>query len=301
LNVFERLSYLVAHRALRNMRQSPFLCAAAIGTVAVALAILAFFALVVLNVQKLTGHWSKEVQVVAYLDALPEDRQLQGWIEEIRHLPEVAEVTLVSREEAFDRFRKRLAGDADLLDGLDPDILPASLEIALHESSRTRQGVEAVVVRLKQNKALSDVRYGQEWLERFESFLTLLRLAGGILGGFLIFAALFIVSNTIKLTLYARRDELEIMTLVGGTPLFIKMPFLLEGALQGAIGGILALGGAYMLFLFFVRRGLSALLPLTGLEGIAFLPSSWQLLVIAAGTLLGFVGSLISLRKFVRI
>ena len=299
--MFERLGYLVAHRALRNMRQSPFLCAAAIGTVAVALAILAFFAVVVLNVQKLTGHWSKEVQVVSYIDALPEERQLRSWIEEIRHLPEVAEVTLVSREEAFDRFRKRLARDADLLDGLDPDILPASLEIALHETYRTRQGVEAVVERLKRNKALSDVRYGQEWLERFESFLTLLRLAGGILGGFLLFAALFIVSNTIKLTLYARRDELEIMTLVGGTPLFIKMPFLLEGALQGAVGGILALGGAYMLFLFFVQRGLSALLPLAGLEGIAFLPSSWQLMVIAAGTLLGLVGSLISLRKFVRI
>ena len=299
--MFERLGYLVAHRALRNMRQSPFLCAAAIGTVAVALAILAFFAVVVLNVQKLTGHWSKEVQVVSYIDELPEERQLRGWIEEIRHLPEVAEVTLVSREEAFDRFRKRLARDADLLDGLDPDILPASLEIALHETYRTRQGVEAVVERLKRNKALSDVRYGQEWLERFESFLTLLRLAGGILGGFLLFAALFIVSNTIKLTLYARRDELEIMTLVGGTPLFIKMPFLLEGALQGAVGGILALGGAYMLFMFFVQRGLSALLPLAGLEGIAFLPSSWQLMVIAAGTLLGLVGSLISLRKFVRI
>ena len=299
--MFERLGYLVAHRALRNMRQSPFLCAAAIGTVAVALAILAFFAVVVLNVQKLTGHWSKEVQVVSYIDELPEERQLRGWIEEIRHLPEVAEVTLVSREEAFDRFRKRLARDADLLDGLDPDILPASLEIALHETYRTRQGVEAVVERLKRNKALSDVRYGQEWLERFESFLTLLRLAGGILGGFLLFAALFIVSNTIKLTLYARRDELEIMTLVGGTPLFIKMPFLLEGALQGAVGGILALGGAYLLFLFFVQRGLSALLPLAGLEGIAFLPSSWQLMVIAAGTLLGLVGSLISLRKFVRI
>lgn len=299
--MFERISYLVAHRALRNMRQSPFLCAAAVGTVAVALAILAFFALVVLNVQKITGHWSKEVQVVAYLDVLPEERQLRSWIEDIRHLPEVADVTVVSRQEAFDRFKKRLARDADLLDGLEPDILPASFEISLHEQYRTRRGVEAVIASLQQNQALSDLRYGQDWLDRFESFLNLLRLAGAILGGFLLFAALFIVANTIKLTLYARRDELEIMTLVGGTPLFIKMPFLLEGALQGATGGILALGGAYILFQFFVRRGLSALLPLTGLEGIAFLPGSWQLLVIAAGTLLGFAGSLISLRKFVRI
>jgi cell division transport system permease protein len=299
--VFDRLSYLVVHRALRNMRQSPFLCAAAVGTVAVSLAILAFFALLVLNVQNLAGHWSKEVQVVAYLDKLPEGRQLRGWIEDIGHLPEVEEVILVSREEAFDRFRKRLGRDADLLDGLESDILPASLEISLHEEHRTRQGVETIVARLQQNPALSDLRYGQDWLERFESFLTLLRLAGAILGGFLIFAALFIVANTIKLTLYARRDELEIMTLVGGTPLFIKMPFLLEGSLQGAFGGVLALGGAYALYQLFVHRGLSVFLPLTGLEGIVFLPVSWQLLVLAAGTLLGFAGSLVSLRKFVRI
>ena len=91
------------------------------------------------------------------------------------------------------------------------------------------------------------------------------------------------------------------MTLVGGTPLFIKMPFLVEGSLQGALGGVLALGGAYMLFQFFIRSGLSVLLPLTGSEGIVFLPGSWQWMVIGAGTLLGFVGSLVSLRKFVRI
>lgn len=299
--VFERIGYLVAHRALRNMRQSPFLCAAAIGTVAVALAILAFFALIVLNVQNLTGQWSKEVQVVAYLDILPEERRLLAWMDDIRHLGEVADVTFVSRQEAFDRFKKRLTRDADLLDGLDPGILPASLEISLREQYRNSQGVDAVVSSLQENQALSDLRYGQDWLERFESFLTLLRLAGAILGGFLLFAALFIVANTIKLTLYARRDELEIMTLVGGTPIFIKMPFLLEGALQGAVGGVLALGGAYMLFQFFVRSSLSALLPFTGLEGIFFLPVSWRLLVIAAGTLLGFAGSLISLRKLVRI
>ena len=299
--MFERFSYLVAHRALRNMRQSPFLCSAAVGTVAVSLTILAFFALVVLNVQKVTAHWSEEVQVVAYLDELPQDQELQGWIADIRSQPEVAQVAFVSRQEAFQRFKKRLARDADLLDGLDPEILPASLEISLEEKYRSRKGVTAMVARLQQNKALSDLRYGQDWLERFESFVTLLQLAGLILGGFLLFAALFIVANTIKLTLYARRDELEIMTLVGGTPLFIKMPFLLEGAFQGAMGGCLALGGSYVLFRIFVRQGLTALLPLSGPDGVTFLPGSYQWLLIAAGASIGLLGSLLSLRKFVRI
>lgn len=298
--MFERTVYFV-RRALRNMRQSPMLCGAAVGTVAVALTILAFFAIVVLNVQKLTRHWSEDVQVVAFIDTVPEERLLRQWTADIRGLPEVEKVEFVSSAEALKRFKKRLADDADLLEGVDLDILPASLEITLNEDSRNRVAVSTLVSRLRQNTGLSDLRYGQEWLERFEAFVSLLRLAGAILGGFLLFAALFIVANTIKLTLYARRDELEIMALVGATPMFIKSPFLLEGALQGALGGGLAVAGAYALFQLFLRQGLDSLLLASGVERVTFLPMSWQLLLIAAGVLLGLTGSLLSLRKLVRI
>lgn len=283
------------------MRQSPVLCSAAVGTVAVALIILAFFAIIVLNVQKLTRHWSEDVQVVAFIDALPDERLLQQWMSNIQGFPEVANVDFVSHAEALKRFKKRLGDDADLLEGVDPDILPASFEIILKEDSRNQAGVSAVVTRLRQNAGLSDLRYGQEWLERFESFVALLHLAGAILGGFLLFAALFIVSNTIRLTLYARRDELEIMALVGATPIFIKSPFLLEGALQGALGGALAVAGAYALFQLFLQQGLNSLLLASGVDRVTFLPLSWQLLLIAAGLLLGLAGSLLSLRKLVRI
>lgn len=298
--MFERLLYFM-RRALRNMRQSPFLCTAAIGTVAVSLAIMAFFAIIVLNVQQVTRHWSQEVQVVAYLDQVPQEEVLKGWIDEIVRLPEVEGVSFVSRSEAFEAFGKRLGADSDLLDGLDKDILPASLEIALKEDYRNRQGVATVVDHLRAHQGLSDLRYGQDWLERFESFLDLLRFAGFVLGGFLLFAALFIVSNTIKLTLYARREELEIMVLVGGTPLFIKIPFLLEGALQGALGGLVALGFSYGLFQLFLQRGLSSLLLASGVGRITFLPVNDQVFLIAAGTALGLVGSLVALRKFVRV
>jgi len=298
--LLERTGFFI-FRAWRNMRQSPILCGAAVGTVAVALTILAFFAIVVLNVQKLTRHWSEDVQVVAYIDRVPEENVLRQWTAQIRELPQVEKVTFVTRAEALKRFKKRLADDADLLEGIDPEILPASFEITLKDKNRNRAGVSALVDRLRQNAGLSDLRYGQEWLERFEAFVSLLRLAGAILGGFLLFAALFIVANTIKLTLYARRDELEIMALVGATPIFIKLPFLLEGALQGAVGGVLAVVGAYGLFQLFLQQGLNSLLLASGVERVTFLPVSWQLLLIAAGVSLGLTGSLLSLRKLVRI
>ena len=298
--MFERFLYFPI-RALRNMRQSPFLSTAAVATVAVALTILAFFAIVVLNVQKLTTNWSKEVQVVAYIDKTPDKNQVNAWITEIGSLPEVAVVAYVSPTEAFSRFKTRLGQDATLLDGLESDILPASLEIALEEKHRNRIGIGKVISHLRQDNRFSDLRYGQEWLEKFETFVALLKMAGAFLGGFLLFAALFIVSNTIRLTLFARRDELEVMALVGGTPLFIKAPFLLEGAFQGALGGCLALAGSYALYLVFLKEGLSSLLLATGVNTITFLPSHYGFAVILAGIALGFLGSLLSLRKLVRI
>jgi cell division transport system permease protein len=269
--------------------------------VAVALTILTFFALIVINVQLLAAHWSEDIQVVAYLDNAPQPTRLNNWRKLIENMPEVARVSYVDREEAMRRFSKRLGPDSDLLEGFGPEILPASLEISFKAEHRSRKAAEAVVARLKQNPDFSEFSYGQDWLERFESFLDMLRIGGGVLGAFLLFAALFIVSNTIKLTLYARRDELEIMSLVGATSLFIKTPFLLEGALHGAIGAVIALVGSFALFQIFLQRGLASLLLVSGGGQVVFLAWQQQLLLIATGIMLGLIGSVLSLRKFVRI
>jgi cell division transport system permease protein len=157
------------------------------------------------------------------------------------------------------------------------------------------------VERLRQQPAFSDLRYGQQWLERYDAFLFLLRLTGALAGGFLLFATLFVIANTIKLTIYARRDELEILSLIGATPLFIKIPFLAEGALQGALGALLALGGCHALYYFFLKKGLSALLTTAAAGNIHFLPLSLQLGLVGLGLLLGLLGSMLPLRRFLRI
>jgi cell division transport system permease protein len=288
-------------RALRNFRQTPVLGAAAVLTVAVSLTIVAVFAVLLVNVQNLARLWSEQVQLIAYIDVLPEERKLQSIIDGLHRLPEVEKAVLISKEEAFSRFRARLGGDADLLDGLGPDFLPASMEITLGEDYRNEAGVQAVIRVMRSGDTFSEFRYGQEWLERFEAFIRLLRLGGLALTGFLLFAALFIIANTIKLTLYARRDELEIMALVGATPFYIKFPFLIEGALQGLFGGLLAVSGTYLLFSLFLQQGLATLLLATGLAGIDFLPLWQSWLVVFAGILLGLVGSTLSLGKFVRV
>ncbi len=298
--MLHRLFYFF-RRALRNMRQCPFLCAVAIGAASVALTLMAFFVIVVLNVQQLTAFWSKDVAIVAYLDGDPGERGVNELMEDIRSLVEVKEVRFVSKAEALLRFKKRMAQEADLLEGVGADILPSSFEISLHPPFQNQAGIDAVISRLQGDLGLKDLRFGGEWVKKFDSFVLLLRMVGAILGGFLVFSALLIISNTIRLTLYARRDELEIMSLVGATSMFIKTPFLIEGAIQGALGGLIALGGSYLVFQVVLKDALSALLLASGGGGIVFLPVSYQLFLVYAGTFLGVFGSLMSLRKFVRI
>lgn len=287
-------------RAVRNMQQSPVLSLASVGTIAVALALLAFFAIAVLNVQQLTASWGENLAIVVYLDDVPEDSIVRGWVSAIEGYPEVDQVDFVSRDEAFERFRKRLGDDAELIEGLGPDVLPASLEISLADAWRTESAVTAVVDRLRVEHRFADLQYGQGWLEKLEAFLILLRMTGAALGGFLVFAALVIVANTIKLTLYARQDELEAMTMVGATSLFIKLPFFIEGALQGLLGGLTALGLSFLVFEIVLQKSLGSLLLITGIDTIHFLPVVWQAMLVVGGGLIGWLGSLFALRKFVR-
>ena len=288
-------------RAVRNMRQWPLLCTVAILTMAVALTTVATFFLVVVNVEQLAQGWTKEIQVVAYLDnALPQT-EIAKTVAELKQIPGVDTVIYVSQDEALQRFRKRLGNDSSLLEGISRDLLPASFELGLFADFRHQQGVETVVKQFEKIIKIEDVRYGQTWLERFNAFVDMLRFVGMVLGGFLLFAALFIVSNTIKLTLFARRDELEIMALVGATMRFIKVPFLLEGAIQGILGGLLSLVFLVVVFKLIIEQSIQSFW-LTPVDfQILFLTINQQVALVVAGMLLGLLGSLTSLRKFVRL
>lgn len=298
--MLETVRYFIL-RAIRNMRQWPLLCSASVLTMAVALATVATFFLVVVNVEQLAHSWTKEIQVVAYLEQPPRPAELPSLIKALEDLPQVDSVRYVSKSKAFETFRKRLGNDASLLENVSEDILPASFEIGLKAEFRNQQGIGGVILELEKILPVEDLRYGQQWLERFNAFVNMLRFVGMVLGGFLLFAALFIVSNTIKLTLYARRDELEIMALVGATMRFIKIPFLLEGALQGLVGGLFSLLVLALIFKVVIARSLTSFWLTPASFDLVFLTFYQQLSLIFAGVLLGTLGSLTSLRRFVRI
>src|SRR6185369_1858733 len=165
----------------------------------------------------------------------------------------------------------------------------ASFEISLKRANRDTQGVELFVSSLKRIPGISEVQYGEEWVRRFNTFLNFMRLLGALLGTFLVIAVIFIVSNTIKLTIYSRRDEREVMALVGATRFFIKAPFLIEGVFQGGAGAILAMGLLFGLYEGFLHNAGNFLTfnPVTA--GLAFLPMDYVWGICLSGIALGFI------------
>lgn len=292
-----RLRYFT-ERALANIRQNVFVNVVTIGTITLALLIAALFMLLVVNLENAADTWSERVQVTIYFDKDLTPQEQTDLKSRIQALPGTAQVGWVGRDEALKRFKGRLKGQETLLEGVRPEVLPTSFEITLKKANRSSEAVEAYVKRLKSVPGIGEIQYGEEWVRRFNTFLTFMRLVGALVGGFLLLAVIFIVSNTIRLTIYARRDELEVMSLVGATRLFIKMPFLLEGLLQGLAGGLLAVLLLLAVYQLFLHNAGNFLTFNPATSGLAFLPLEHILGLLAAGALLGCIGSLTSLRRF---
>ncbi len=293
---FGRLRYF-SSRAILNIRQNSFINLVTIFTIALGLLIISLFLLILVNLEGASQEWSRQVQVTVYLEREPSPQELADLRSRIQLIPGAAEVKFISKNEALNRFRARLKGQESLLEGVAADVLPASLEINLRRGSRDSDSVEAFVGRLRKVPGVGEIQYGEEWVRRLTTFMTFARLLVMFIGGFLLIAVLFIVSNTIKLTIYARRDELELLSLVGATRFFIKAPFLIEGILQGLAGSLLALillAGSYYGILYnagdFLRFSPTS-------TGLAFLPLEYLAAILITGVLLGFVGSLASLKR----
>ncbi len=293
-----RLAYFTG-RALTNIRQNIFVNVVTVGTITLALLIVSLFMLLFVNLENAAENWSEKVQVTIYFDKELTPQEQTDIKNRITVLPATSKVNWVSRDEALKRFKGRLKGQETLLEGIRPEVLPTSFEISLKKANRSSEDIELYVGRLKGIPGIGEIQYGEEWVRRFNTFLTFMRIIGLLVGGFLVLAVVFIVSNTIQLTIYARRDELEIMSLVGATRMFIKIPFLIEGLLQGIAGGVIALLLLLSIHLLFLHNAGNFLTFNPATAGLSFLPSSYIAGLLLAGALLGFVGSLAALRRFI--
>ena len=289
-----------ARTALRGLRTSPVATTVAAVTIGVSLVLVGSFALLLANMQRLLVRFGEDLRVTVYLeDALSAD-ELAALAARVMELDEVGRVEVVSKEQALQRFRRGVGNGVALLEGVDVNPLPASLEVSLTADRRSPQGLRAVVVSIADMPGVADVASGNDWVEGYARALSLVRGLGTGLGGVLTLAAVLIVANTIRLAVLARRDELEILALVGAGRAFIRIPFLIEGTLQGAVGGALALAvlfALYRLLLPEVSQGLSLLI---GSVEPDFFTLRQSLGLVAGGSALGFVGSAAALSAEMR-
>ncbi len=285
-------------RALRGLKEHTYLAAVATGVIAAVLVLLGVYALVVVNLQAALSGWQEDVHVSAYFNADVSAADQLTAQATIATRTEVASVELVTAPMAAAWMKERVPEVGPLLVELGDSALPASLEVSLRPASTSPAAMDGFAASLSATGQFAEIDYGREWVERAAAFLATLSLLGGVLGIILVVAALFLVGNTIHLVVYARRDELEILRLVGATESYIVTPFLIEGFLEGLVASAFALA-----ILQFVHHGvvlrLHETVPIAfGGQDLAFLPASILFGLVATGITIGILAGWVAVRRF---
>jgi cell division transport system permease protein len=281
---------LAAREALLSFRRAPALSALSITTIAFALFVASLVALVALNLRAALATVEERVEIVAYVTRGTPIEVVTTAMGDIQAFPEVAEVTYVTEEQALARARAELSEFQDVFDDLSANPLPASLEIRLKPGFRDTEHVEQVAERVRGFRFVEDVRFGREWVAKLDRLRSIAGAVGLLIGGAFAAASIIIIGTTIRMTVLQRSREISIMRLVGATAGFIRLPFLLEGALKGALGGTVAVVLSWAAFVI-----VSHLL----LHG-RFFSGGEASLIIACGTALGLLASAVSVARHLR-
>jgi cell division transport system permease protein len=292
--VLRALAYFF-EEALTSLWRSRLMNALSIGTIAISLFVLGAFLAIASNLNLVVTRWTQKVQVTFYLEDALEPRIRQSLIDRLQAERAVESLVAVSREDALHRFRALFNDLRSLPEDLGENPFPASIEVSLRSSHQTPADVEALVRAYEGAPGVQEVQYDLLWIQRLATAVRLVRGLGGFLGGVLALAGVFTISNVIRLTVYARQDELDIMRLVGATPAYVKGPFVVEGMIQGGLGGLLSVGLLWLAFRVFARDALAAS-DVLGRAAI-FLPAELCVWIVAGGMLVGIVGSFVSLGR----
>jgi cell division transport system permease protein len=290
----------VLRRVRSSLRQLLWSHLLSAGIMAMTLFVFGAFMLLETNLQKLLKGWGDQIQITAYLGNDLAAGDVGALIQQVQVMPEVERVRYTSQEQAWRDFQAALGAQSGLLDGLPREVLPASIDISLRASHRDGPALEQLAARLKKESGVASVEYPQEWIERLGLIVLVLEWIKWILAGILFIATFFIVGSTSKLAILARQDEVEIMQLIGASEELVQAPFVLEGMIQGVAGGAVAIAGlgiAYGLLQAEVERMGGLFAPL---DELRFLNLTSLGLLLGTGWLLGAVGSLVSLRRFLR-
>ena len=272
--------------AIRGFYQAKLMTFVSILSITASLVFLGSVVIAFINVSQVVRKSTDQADIAAYLkeDAGEDSTTITDLVEQIASLMSVKNVKVISKDSAWERFSE-LYGE-EMLEAVDDNPLPVSLEIFLKDEARSQDAVQRVTDVISAYEEIESVRYSREWIDLIEQFQIIFAIAAALVGCVMVFILYLMISNTIRLTIYARRDLVAHMQVVGATDFFIKMPFILEGILQAIIGGVLYIMVMGVLRLLLFR------FP------IYWGPHSLPLFIIFIGVVFGWLGSARAVRKF---
>jgi cell division transport system permease protein len=286
------------HRAVQDIKDNGFLSAVTIITISLSILIVSAFALFFTNANNVMNYWGKGVRIMAYLKPGIIQKNFPDIKRKIQGVYGIQDVNFISKEEAFKRLKEQMKRQSSILMNLNENPLPDAFEISIMASSQHDEKVEEIATKIESLPSIEDVEYGQKWLERFTNIFDLFRLAGYAMGGIFFMAAVFIVANTIRLVIYTRREEIEIMRLVGASEKFIKGPFYIESIIQGTLGGIIGIAVLFITFKLIASNVEHSFKH--GLLNISFLSPEFYFGIILCSMFVGWLGCYISLKQFLK-
>lgn len=289
----------ILSQAGKNFRQTWGTQIMTLLTVTLSVLIFAFFFLIYINMRSASARLGDDIRLIVYLDQDITTQMRPGLEKKIRDFGPVEKIVFVSRTEAFARLSAQLGKEKDVLNDLGPEFLPPSIEVYPLKTLDNLTMINQFSDFLLTLPHAAKVQSGSDWLRRFGYFTNLLRIVVVLSGGLLIISMTFIVSYTIRLTVLSRQNELEILRLLGASNAYIRLPFLLEGILQGFLGSSLGLTALYSLYQWIANRFSGP--GFLKIFEFAFFPTEITASILLTSIMLCTISSLFSIRRFIRI
>jgi cell division transport system permease protein len=275
------------------VRRNALVTFAAISTVFISLFLLGGSLLVERQVRLMAGEWASRVEVSVFIRDTASTDQIKALGDKIAEMPEVQEVFFESREEAYARFRKLFADSTSLIDNVDADAMPQSYRVKLKDPEK----FAVIRARLAGDPTVEEVRDEQRLLKNLFAVTRVLRTGVQAVAIIMLVAAAGLIGNTVRMAVFARRKEIAIMKLVGATNWFIRIPFLIEGVVEGFLGAVMAVLGIFAMKVLFIDplRGQVSFVPTWVGTGEILSTIPW---ILGAGILIAAVASLVAMRRF---
>ncbi len=286
-------------RAVSDILSNKFLNSITIVTLTLCILVVSVFALFFENACRIIQSGEQGGKIMVYLGPEFNINMLPQLKHKINTMGKTEKIIFISKIEALKQLKKDMASRSSFIDGLKENPLPDALKVIMQNNVNEWQNIKQFAVKIKKIPMVEDVEYGERWLGKFLSIFNFFKMTGYAISSLFFMIALFITANTIRLSFYARRQEVEIMRLVGATDKFIITPFYIEGLLQGIAGGVTGFG---LLFVFFLLLSSEAEknIPLYMLLNIKFLSIKYSVIIIACSAFLGWLGCYLSLKQFLK-